>query len=385
MVIKLENVNNIIQQYIGSTLKYNIQLAIIITQIDDEGDHTPIPYEVKKGIYPNVFEGIKELILSELDNILNFISIDQSSRDIVINNKQEDNIRTKIIKSLENNQVNFSYSRGFLFFIKPKIEFYQECLIDRKTFNLPRTYKITYQTIVKSEGKPGKLALQAAEEQVLIPEASTVEDPKNWIILPANNKVGNSSYPNILVSTERSHSNNKWGECQTLLHSEQEFMLTIRQFVDFINLLRSGNVKYADGSKIAKRKIKKILNEIIKVREPSRAEWLDAKFSSKEDKLFIAYHKIKDDGELEEFSEELKDCLMSDKTPGIDLDYWLSNSTSWGIPKTNIPNGSLYYWHPIDTAVVRFCVDSGRVYLDCYRYPQYSISWLWVRRAKIFK
>ncbi|MBS3152829.1 hypothetical protein J4230_05465, partial [Candidatus Woesearchaeota archaeon] len=345
-VIKLENVNNIIQQYIGSTLKYNIQLAIIITQIDDEGDHTPIPYEVKKGIYPNVFEGIKELILSELDNILNFISIDQSSRDIVINNKQEDNIRTKIIKSLENNQVNFSYSRGFLFFIKPKIEFYQECLIDRKTFNLPRTYKITYQTIVKSEGKPGKLALQAAEEQVLIPEASTVEDPKNWIILPANNKVGNSSYPNILVSTERSHSNNKWGECQTLLHSEQEFMLTIRQFVDFINLLRSGNVKYADGSKIAKRKIKKILNEIIKVREPSRAEWLDA---------------------------------------GIDLDYWLSNSTSWGIPKTNIPNGSLYYWHPRDTAVVRFGVNSGGVGLNCGGNPRGSGSGLWVRRAKIFR
>lgn len=369
MVIKLENVNNLTQQYLGNILKYNIQLAIIITQIDDEGDHTPVPYEVKKASYSDVLEGIKELILSEIDNLLNFISIDEFSGKEILTSKQEENIKQEILKSLENNQVNFQFEKGISIFglslKSPVIKFYQECLIDRKTFKLPRTYKITYQIIIKPEGKPGKLALQSVEEQSLLPEHQVVEDPKNWIILPTNNKVGNSSYPNILVSTERFHSNKNWNECQSLLHNEQEFMLTIRQFIDFIKLLRSGNVKYADGTKLNKRKINKILDEILKVKSPWRAEWLDAKFSKSEDKLVITYHKIKDDGVIEEFTEELKDCLILDKTPGIDLNHWLSNSTSWGIPKNNISNGNLYYWYPRDGAVARFGVNSDRADLNC--------------------
>ena len=115
MAIKLKEINHMVENTIGSTLKYNIQLAIIITQIDDEGDHTPVPYDVKRGSYPNVFEGIKEIILSILDNLLNFISIDESGREI-LKEKQEEDIKNEILKSLENNQINCRFEKGISIF-----------------------------------------------------------------------------------------------------------------------------------------------------------------------------------------------------------------------------------------------------------------------------
>src|SRR3989338_9287249 len=216
-------------------------------------------------------------------------------------------------------------------------------------------------------------------------EKSKLEDPKNWIILPENNKVGNSSYPKILVSTERSYSNKNWDECQKLLHKNNEFMLTIRQFIDFLSLLISGDAEYANGEKVPKEEAKRLLDEIIELRDPWRAELLDAKFSKTGDKLFITYHKIKDDGSLEEFTEELKDCLMKNKVPGIDLKCWLLNSTSCGIPKSRIPNGNLYYWHPRDgsVAVIRNEYSGLDLYLGGG--PGNAFGGLGVRRAKIFR
>ena len=388
--MKIKDVNELFKQQLGSALNYKINLLITIIHIDENGEHTPVPFYNLEIKYSNVFHGIQQLVFGQVNGILNYISLNNEIEGRRLDDNQEKIIRTEILNCFEWNDINSSVE-SILKKYKKKLKIFQESLINNETFKfLSRNFKIDYEITISPLGgvveveKPVKSVkeLSPAKKVELL---ELVELPEEkWIALPGKAYSG-YSYPDILVSVNRSYLGKSWNECQKLLHNEGCFMLTIRQFVDFINLLKSEDAKYSDGVKLTKEEKEIILDEILKFRNPWRGEWLDAKFTKIKNGIYITYHKIKDDGELEEFSEELKDCLTSDKTPGIDLDYWLSNSTSWGIPKTNIPNGSLYYWHPIDTAVVRFCVDSGRVYLDCYRYPQYSISWLWVRRAKIFK
>ena len=101
------------------------------------------------------------------------------------------------------------------------------------------------------------------------------------------------------------------------------------------------------------------------------------------DRAGVAENFKNPDGTSQQVTEPLEDCLMRDKTPGIDLDYWLNNATSQGLPTQNIPDGDLWYWYPAIGTVAGFSVDSGGAVLYCVRFPQYSDSSLGVRRAKI--
>jgi len=53
------------------------------------------------------------------------------------------------------------------------------------------------------------------------------------IILPGK-EYSNYTYPDLLVSMEKSHLGETWNNCYEALQQEGQFMLTIRQFVDFI-------------------------------------------------------------------------------------------------------------------------------------------------------
>ena len=248
------------------------------------------------------------------------------------------------------------------------------------------------------------------ETQVVIPSQTDITDPKKYLILPSKT-YGNYSYPDLLVSTSRLGYDNGVEKAAKKLNltlqntaNEQDntpyigkiqhkqaldlnlaldgLTLNIRQFADFLNLLKSGKAFYADGSKADKTLLDNMLDEITTVRASWRAEWFDNSFG----KNTTTYHKFNTNGKLVEVTEDLDpDTLMEDRTPGIDLNSWLRNPTAQGLPRKTVPNGDSYYWPPKDGYVARFFANSDRAILNCYRSPQGSGPVLGVRHAKIRK
>jgi len=218
------------------------------------------------------------------------------------------------------------------------------------------------------------------KEIELKPMSKSQSSYKDWIILPAN-KHGDYSYPDLLVSINKYHYNKDWYKCHSLLHKEGCFMLTIRQFVDFLNLLRSGNAKYADGSSVPRNIQDNLFMWIAEVLYPQTAEWLDAKFGISK----ITYHKINSDGTYKEVTEPLKDCCLTEANlPGINLNYWLSNANHQGLLRKNNLYGNLSDWFPRRGYVAWFNVYSAKAGSVHDRDPKKSDWEIGVRRAKIF-
>ena len=247
-------------------------------------------------------------------------------------------------------------------------------------------------------GIDGKEALKKyLEQQALKPEpevqkpasitpATAIADPQSYLILPSR-KHGSYEYPDLLVAKERSHLDKTWDQAHQELAREGAFMLTMRQYVDVLNLLRSGTAYDGTGKKAPTADLDHMLDEITTVRPPYRAEWLDALFGKQgrlmSKHMYMGYHKIKSDGTLEQVREPLEECLMSNKTPGIDLADWLARATPQGLPPQAVHNGDLYYWYPRDGTVARFGAYSGWANLDCGRGLQYSDPALGVRAARV--
>ena len=237
---------------------------------------------------------------------------------------------------------------------------------------------------------------------------SNIRNPESYLILPGN--LRNDQYPDLLVSLNRlgyddevkrtakrlnlNLQNNGQGFIGNINHEQalslnsnpDDFTLAPRYFADFLWLLLQGSqgkikVHYANGREIDQSKLETYLKEIVEVRNPYRAEWLDGKF---EDNIII-YNKVTNNG-LEKVTEQLdNDTLMESKIPGIDLESWLKNPTIQGLPRKNTKEGDLYYWKPIKESVARFSASSNGADLNCVRSPSYSDAGLGVRRAKIFK
>ncbi|MBU3906790.1 MAG: hypothetical protein KKA64_00910 [Nanoarchaeota archaeon] len=166
----------------------------------------------------------------------------------------------------------------------------------------------------------------------------------------------------------------------------------LRQFVDFLKLLKSGKAFNAKGDKIDSKELENILNEIIQIRASWRSEWIDGDFKTKEineeNIVYLNSNHILQNGVLiPQYSEVLKDYLNLDKTPGIDFDKWIDNATEQGMPRANIKKGQLYYWAPNldNNSVSRFDANSDRADLYCYRDPSDSYSHLGVRAVRLAK
>ncbi|MFH1972465.1 MAG: hypothetical protein ABIJ18_03250 [archaeon] len=210
------------------------------------------------------------------------------------------------------------------------------------------------------------------------PEQEADIIPQDYILLEST-----GNYPDTHISTTRIHQGNNWFQAHEELHKEGLYMPTLRQFVDFLKLLKGGKAFNGQGNKIPKNQLEQILKEIIEVRAPGRAEWLDADFKVKSDILHINYNHRTVGGQLQpNQSEVLQPYLDQNKTPGIGLEYWLNNATSrHGLPPANTSDGSLYYWAPMsdNNSVARFDAYSGRASLSCDGNPRDSNSSLGVR------
>jgi len=239
----------------------------------------------------------------------------------------------------------------------------------------------------------------------------SLTDPENWIFLEAR-RHGNHDFPDLYVCLNRlSYSPEVKAIKESLdfkventaqlevgipyignINHEQAmwlveqlgYPLSLRTGVDFLKELRDGargtkEVFDGSGNRITDTsRLERAYKEITEVRVPYRAEWFSDKFGDNT----ITHNIIKPDGTMQEVTEPV-DGLIEDKTPGINLDYWLNNATPQGLPPVNTPDGNLYYWKPVNGRVAGFYADSVGVCLDCIRYPDDSGSALGVRAAKI--
>ena len=223
----------------------------------------------------------------------------------------------------------------------------------------------------------------SAPEPTAITPATNIDCPDNYIILPAK-KHRDYEYPDMLVNMGKTHFGKDASDTRTLVYGSGYVELTIRQFVDFLNLLRSGQAFDGTGGRIQPSKLLEIFNDITEVKNPWRAEHLDARFSKSGEQMNMLYHVI-ENGQAKEVMQPIDGYLTSNKNPGISLDDWLATATEHGLPRKQTSNGNLWYWAPTDGTVARFDANSGRAFLDCVRYPADSNPRLGVRlaRAKI--
>ena len=186
----------------------------------------------------------------------------------------------------------------------------------------------------------------------------------------------------MYMAKERTHQGLNWYQTHEALHAENKRMPAINEFKEFLKYLKenSGGIPGASVSEI-----QNILDSILTVRSPWRAEWLDADFKVNDKRLYIHYNHRTVNGQLVPCNKEvLTDYLTKDKAPGIDLESWIANASSHGLPKPKIKKGELYYWAPMkdNQSVARFGVGSVWAYLYCYRNPQDSVSDLGVRAVR---
>src|SRR3989338_7909215 len=114
------------------------------------------------------------------------------------------------------------------------------------------------------------------------PSGSNIRNAENYVILPGKAH-GSYSYPNLVVAVEKTYLNSNWNQTHEALHRENAFMLSIRQYIDFLQMLKSGTVYNGRGTKLASGKVDEILDEILTKRKPWGGEWLDAYFKEVND------------------------------------------------------------------------------------------------------
>mgnify|MGYP001596017016 CR=1 FL=1 len=167
--------------------------------------------------------------------------------------------------------------------------------------------------------------------------------------------------------------------------------LSPRQFADFLLLLKSGNAVDGTGRKIESEKLEQILDEITTVRDPYRAEWLDANFkyvdnlgkivssNDSNGKLWIySDHLIDRDGKFYSTSMSLlEQCLM---TKGGKIN--LSTMNDQGMPTQE--GNDFQYWCPDkdNKSVAGFAAGSDGAGLSCGRVPASVDSSLGVRHVR---
>ncbi|MDP4012582.1 MAG: hypothetical protein Q8R00_03175 [Candidatus Nanoarchaeia archaeon] len=194
------------------------------------------------------------------------------------------------------------------------------------------------------------------EESKRQPEVK--EQPKPQINLEGFDKGDYIYLPNhnLYVSKQRTHFNEDWYKAHESLNSEGARMLNLREFADFLAILKNGNADF-----------KRLYKEITEVRDPWRAEWLDASFKTLKNADQISYnHRIINGKLAPQNKEPLEACLMEDCK--VDL----GSFNKQGFPTTK--GSDFDYWYPRDGAVAGFYAGSGGAGLDCDRGPRYSGS-----------
>src|SRR3989344_4585297 len=254
------------------------------------------------------------------------------------------------------------------------------------------------------------------EEQRNLDPTRVVANPGSYIILPGKTH-GTYSYPDLVVSMHRlgyntdvdktvrwMRQNNDWKNLQ-LQNSQKEadgtdyignmnwnialtlnnklgnMTLNPRQFIDFKELLESGiagksKVHNGLGKKIDEPLLTAVYKEICEVREPWRAEWLDAAFTEQNGALYVTIDHNLQGYNLKGRTELLEDHVREDSW--IDV----TSFNRQGLPVEKAKAQKLYYYSPIAGRVAGFVAYSDWAVLYCDWDPTDSDSSLGVRPVR---
>ncbi len=176
---------------------------------------------------------------------------------------------------------------------------------------------------------------------------------------------------NLYIAKQRTLQGLTWSDAHKELQAQGARMPTIPEFIAFVKYLKHDYQNRAEAESI--------LDDILAVRSPYRAEWLDADFKVVNKSLRINYnHKIVNGLLQPQNSEPLESCLM--KNCKVDL----ASFNKQGLPTKE--GNDLSYWFPWsdNNSVAWFDAGSDRAGLVCFGSPRGSYSGLGVRRAKNF-
>ena len=152
-----------------------------------------------------------------------------------------------------------------------------------------------------------------------------------------------------------------WQTTKDTLKTQGMAMPTPFQFRAFLKHLRDS------------KEHQELYEDITEIRDPYRAEWLNARFNEREDGMYIISEDALIKGKYKDQEIKLGNCLMNDRQ--ISLDEYLDSTTLHGLPPANIPNGNLNYWCPRDeVSFAGFIGVSGRAGLSCIRDHNYLDS-----------
>ena len=216
----------------------------------------------------------------------------------------------------------------------------------------------------------GKEYLARIEQEKLKP-ISEENQQKNVTPIAPSNQDDYIFVPALgfYVAKERSYFEKDFNECQKLLCDENAKMLNLDEARKFLNY--------------AKEYYTKVYNEILEVKSPRRAEWIDANFKLYLDDLYIHYHIFDSSGKIKKIEEKLdKNTLMRDKN--ISLDDWLNTAhTKQGLPQSNISSGDSYFRSPMqdNNSVACIFTNSDKLILYCSRNPSNQDLILGVRKC----
>ena len=220
-------------------------------------------------------------------------------------------------------------------------------------------------------------ALAQLGPSIKYPKIEPTSSSGGYILLPEN-----EYHKDLLISKERKYLGKNWQEAHEELAKEDFNMLTIRQFVDFLKLLKSENVYDENKNRISDEETKLILDDILTQRAPYRGEWLDADFKVINNKLQVNYNHKYTNGELiPQKSEPLEACLMED----VYVDLFSANRQGLPTKKSKSQEICFYYPRYDNNSVAGFGAYSGGVDLDCGGGPQGSDPGLGVRPVKFYK
>lgn len=186
------------------------------------------------------------------------------------------------------------------------------------------------------------------------------------------------------VAEEINHIGKNWYEAHEALAEKDSRMLTIPEFIKFLNYVKEEKPQLY-------KKITQARKE-----NPWRLEWLDAYFKKKRDGLYVLTGNQENIEKLEDGlyaignntnAEKLENALMEERI-GISFNSWLKKSKQ-GLPRSDIKEpesdeDNLTYCHPEGGRVAGLEVSPGNILLDCRLKPfkRYTDPVSMVRAAK---
>ena len=201
-------------------------------------------------------------------------------------------------------------------------------------------------------------------------EAKINSDPielSDYVLLPGQIH-GDYSYPDLLVAKERTSFGATWNTAHYCLARSDQFMFTIRQFVDFVNMLRSGDVYNGDMERVESEEVEQILDEIVGQRDPCRGEWLDAHFRTIAG-LYIAHsHKLVRNELFPQYMQPLQEHVMHNSF----VDFF-GSANDQGLPtRKGMGSESCFFWHPSNGDLAKFMTTSEGSYFGSGNLEQSS-------------